>query len=438
MDVIERFVAAYEREYDYWDAVAGMARSTLEAALNSSGLRAIVSSRAKSVDRLSQKLQQRNRHKYYQTSAEIREDIADLAGVRVALYFPGQMEEVEQIIRSTLDVVHVKQFPEHSTPVPMNSATGVGVLPTKRRFVGYGARHFRAHIPSESLTGTGVRYATAIVEIQVASVLMHAWSEVEHDLVYKPLEGDLSASEYALLDQLNGLVLAGEIALEQLQSAGDERLTAASSPFRNHFELAEFLRSRLSAFGAEVSEPALGRVDILFAFLIQQGLASATAVSPYLEQLERDFERRPVAEQLADLMLSGDRRQYDAYRETSRSARQHSSRLVESRDRQRLSDAASPDDIGTFIQAWADLETALMELLGENAGERKPAPFSLLLRDARRRALIPESDYARLLKIRELRNKLTHGSPDNVRSEVVRRAAIQVREIAARFSTPAH
>ena len=48
---------------------------------------------------------------------------------------------------------------------------------------------------------------------------MHAWSEVEHDLVYKPLNGTLSEEELAILDELNGLVLAGEIALERLHIA---------------------------------------------------------------------------------------------------------------------------------------------------------------------------------------------------------------------------
>ena len=37
-------------------------------------------------------------------------------------------------------------------------------------------------------------------------MLMHAWSEVEHDLVYKPFSGNLSASELAILDEINGLV----------------------------------------------------------------------------------------------------------------------------------------------------------------------------------------------------------------------------------------
>lgn len=45
------------------------------------------------------------------------------------------------------------------------------------------------------------------------------WSEVEYDLVYKPLDGDFSGEEYALLDQLNGLAISAEIALENLQKA---------------------------------------------------------------------------------------------------------------------------------------------------------------------------------------------------------------------------
>lgn len=42
----------------------------------------------------------------------------------------------------------------------------------------------------------------------------------------KPLQGRLSDDEYAILDELNGLVMAGEIALERLQKAGEARVAA--------------------------------------------------------------------------------------------------------------------------------------------------------------------------------------------------------------------
>jgi ppGpp synthetase/RelA/SpoT-type nucleotidyltranferase len=87
--VIDAFVSEYERQFDFWDASARTARGLLEAELSSSGLRAIVTSRAKSVDRLVEKLRQRDRETPYSSVAQISGDIADLAGVRVALYFPG-------------------------------------------------------------------------------------------------------------------------------------------------------------------------------------------------------------------------------------------------------------------------------------------------------------------------------------------------------------
>ncbi len=259
MGVIDDFVSEYERQYDYWEASARVTRGILEAELDSAGLRAIVTSRAKSVERLLEKLRQRDRRTPYRSMKQISEDIPDLAGVRVALYFPGQIDEVERIIEQTLDVRVVKRFPadsgapngaETTAPGPHASMPSTSVGPStdhRQRFSGYGARHLRVYIPDSRLNENQKRYAAARIEVQVASVLMHAWSEVEHDLVYKPLEGLLSASEYALLDQLNGLVLAGEIALEQLQQAGDARVAAAETPFRDHYELAEFLRTRLAA-----------------------------------------------------------------------------------------------------------------------------------------------------------------------------------------------
>jgi hypothetical protein len=45
---------------------------------------------------------------------------------------------------------------------------------------------------------------------------MHAWAEIDHDLRYKPTQGVPSAEELATLDDVNGLVLTGEIALKRL------------------------------------------------------------------------------------------------------------------------------------------------------------------------------------------------------------------------------
>lgn len=75
---------------------------------------------------------------------------------------------------------------------------------------------------------------------------MHAWSEVEHDLVYKPLQGELSNEELMILDEINGLVLSGNIALERLQRAGIQRVSNESNTqFLNHYDFASFTLSRI-------------------------------------------------------------------------------------------------------------------------------------------------------------------------------------------------
>jgi hypothetical protein len=182
----------------------------------------------------------------------------------------------------------------------------------------------------ESSLGTAQqRYAEARVEIQVASVLMHAWSEVEHDLVYKPFEGTLSDEEYAILDELNGLVIADEIALERLQKAGETRVAASERHFENHFDLASHLLSRTAlATQGPLADSALGRVDLLFELLKRLNLLTPEQLKPFIESIHHDTERRPIAEQIIDRLLAEDESQYKMYEEI-RAARPLSTRADE-------------------------------------------------------------------------------------------------------------
>lgn len=426
--VIDDFVNEYERQFDFWEASARAARGLLETELASSGLRAIVTSRAKSVDRLADKLRVRDRERSYGSSAEIGQDIADRAGVRVALYFPGQMDEVEQVIRTMLDVQEDKRFPSQNEAddgkAGVQTAPGAPTRP--QRFSGYGARHFRVHIPESRLNAGQERYSSALIEVQVASVLMHAWSEVEHDLVYKPLEGDLSSSEYALLDQLNGLVLAGEIALEQLQQAGDARVTAAKTPFRNHYELAEFLRTRLSALGTVLTEATLGRVDVLFDFLAEQNSATASSVETSLDLLEQDFEQRPVAAQLADLMLSGDESRYEAYLAAMSISRHPSNRWRTTVEGLK---GNSPEKLalGEFVTAWVLIETLLKDIAESNFERMRPLP--ILIRQLQKRGLISLEQLKELDSMRDLRNRVLHGKAGDVTPDHLSEAAAILRAL---------
>jgi len=232
MTLTEEFLSHYKKQRDFYANAAKACAKECEAILIPSGIRAIVSNRAKRPDRLAKKIEERRKRKRYKELQDIFEDIPDLAGVRIALYFPDDRKEVETLINSSFVVEKSKIFPE---PRQLKKSG----LPYANRFSGYGAQHYHVRLKN-------VEYEEARIEIQVASVLMHAWAEVGHDLLYKQLTGDPSLSERALLDQINGLVLAGEIALEQLQNAIKSRLSLEEHEFNNHFELAAYLYDELN------------------------------------------------------------------------------------------------------------------------------------------------------------------------------------------------
>src|SRR6476661_4886361 len=112
MGIIEDFVARYRKEFDYYDQVARLVAQILEGNLQAAGIRSMVTARAKSAARLEAKIRQRSKAKDYQTVEAIEDDIVDLAGVRVALYFPAERAQVDTLVRDLFSVGSSKEFPE--------------------------------------------------------------------------------------------------------------------------------------------------------------------------------------------------------------------------------------------------------------------------------------------------------------------------------------
>ncbi|MGN5476902.1 hypothetical protein ACTMU2_07910 [Cupriavidus basilensis] len=258
--------------------------------------------------------------------------------------------EVDKIIRERFTVAKALVFEGSEDP------------PTRSDSLGIGPPTIDCSFREASLTDANMRFAEAKIEVRVASVLMHAWSEVEHDLVYKPLQGTSSEDELAILDELNGMVLAGEIALERLQRAAEARLSKQGASFENHYDLASFLIKYVRMKdGSELTEPVVGDVQVLFKFLQLLDISTAEELEPYLENLVPDSELRPVAEQIADQIIASDPARYNAY--------------AIARNQESPADLKFPfivdastirhDDhgaIGYFLSQWICLERFLREL----------------------------------------------------------------------------
>jgi ppGpp synthetase/RelA/SpoT-type nucleotidyltranferase len=419
VDLIAQFISQYTKEYDFYDKAARLAAQTIEAHLQAAGIRSMVTARAKSISRLEAKCRQReSRRGGYATIEEIVDDIVDLAGVRVALYFPAERDQVDGLItRLFKQVTPKKDFPVSSEPVRDGS-----------RFSGYSASHYRAQLKEEELGDSEKRYAAARIEVQVASVLMHAWAEVEHDLIYKPLAGDLSEEEYAILDQLNGLVIAGEIGLERLQKAGETRIGNSGRQFANHYDLAVYLLGRAASISDKpISESGLGRVDLLHDMIIRLGITTPRLLKRYLEALHDNFEIRPLAEQVIDALLIEDPARYDLYRAV-RAQRPWLSA------EQGSGDAQSYTQVGFFMAKWIELEALLRGSVPAKRPHGVVVPFG---KDLARLGLLDESMAFEFDRLRRMRNNLVHGIEAPASDELedaVRRIDAILAEILRRLN----
>lgn len=382
MDLISQFIENYKKKLNFYESAGHLAARQLETALQAAGIRAMVTSRAKSPQRLKSKVLRRNakREVPYKNMREIYEDIADLSGVRVSLYFPGDRDKANGLITDLFTILERKQFPEQSKPPTYN-----------KRFSGYWANHYRAHMKEESLDKSQKKYAAARIEIQVASVLMHAWSEVEHDLVYKPLQGTLSEEELAIIDELNGLVLAGEIALERLQSAGDERIRNKSATFGSQYELASYLYNYLSNnFRREDVELRMGNIELLFKLISKLKMNSVKEIEPVLKSVKFEKDRRNISQQIIDQIITGNEKRYHIYQDlrTGNSG-----------------DEAANSAVTYFFNQWVPLEHFLNRITYKSAPKTRGA-FNI--NTLKRMDILDKECINKIGALRKTRNVLIH------------------------------
>lgn len=303
--LIEQFVSNYAANFSAYEKVAQEMKTCLTDLLREKGVMAIVTTRAKDPERLMDKIQRTQRAEGfegkppYSTDAELWDAVHDLIGARVALYFPADMKLVDEVLRSHFTMVRpVKVFPYKVKDYDQLVQTGFSAYKRRvykgyedRRFDGYRAHHFHVQFPVSPITGL----RNPVIEVQVASVLMHAWSEVEHDLAYKTLMGTPSADEYACLDELNGLVIAGEMVLNRLNQLSRQRIINQTTPFESHFAMGIYLQNWLakqfnmdkSALLADQGDSdAVGNVSRLFKMYQAKNMHTPEMLDKELKKLE--------------------------------------------------------------------------------------------------------------------------------------------------------
>jgi len=125
-----------------------------------------VSSRAKSVESYRKKA---SKEKYKEPP---KNEIMDMAGVRVITYTDSDARKISEIIKEGFEI-----YPEYS--VDKTEELGIDR-------VGYRGIHYIANLGKERLKlPENQIFKGYFFEIQIRSILQHAWAEFEHDRNYK-------------------------------------------------------------------------------------------------------------------------------------------------------------------------------------------------------------------------------------------------------------
>ena len=199
-------VAKYKEIRPLYQDFADIAKSILADILGAANIKySSIEARAKEINKFGDKASKPSgldstKPKYLNPL----EDITDMAGVRVITFLPQTVEDVCSLIKREFTVWERDDKAEK--------------LISEGKF-GYQSIHFLVKMhPDRTELPEYRRYKDLILEIQVRTILQHAWAEMEHDIQYK------STMEIPALFQRRFVALAGllEIADREFQMLQDE------------------------------------------------------------------------------------------------------------------------------------------------------------------------------------------------------------------------
>jgi len=181
IEIKEKLLKEYESRQQLYVGYSLLVKNLLEEFLTEKNLKFQIFHRAKDKEKLAKKIDKKFKEdgKLYRSLNEIE----DLAGVRVVFYIEDDKKAAIQSLYEEFEKCISKSEEKYKPK-------------------GYQATHliFRLDKGRTRLAEYN-KYVNLTCEIQVVTILFHAWSEVEHDIIYKP-KGQKKILETLGLDNL--------------------------------------------------------------------------------------------------------------------------------------------------------------------------------------------------------------------------------------------
>lgn len=182
-EIVEKLLKDYENKYSLYSSFSSALARVLEEVLKSENIiYHSIESRAKSQKSLRNKLESGIVNPKYLG------DVQDLSGVRIIAYVNEDISKIEELISKNFDIKVLE----------VESKLGTDK-------VGYRSHHWKVSLSSLRLSlPEYIKFGGLYAELQVRTILQHAWAQIGHNQVYKPnvLLPDKIKRDFTLLSGL--------------------------------------------------------------------------------------------------------------------------------------------------------------------------------------------------------------------------------------------
>ncbi len=214
----------YSSRIELYNTVLNDLKQLVQTTLSRLPIRATVKGRVKTFESYYRKILKKLREKNLKGRLPA---VSDVIGIRVICPFLEDLNTAEQALRGAFRVVRVERK---------------GVERNVREF-GYESTHLLVQVPPTILAPFG-SHEKLLCEIQLQTILQEAWSEVEHDLVYKANISPYDETIKRKLAALNAMLTLSDIIFQEIRDY--------------QCQLYEMLRKRRESFSDSVQTAIIG------------------------------------------------------------------------------------------------------------------------------------------------------------------------------------
>ena len=195
----------YFKRQDVYEELGPKVEVIIKAALQNAAIQPhSITFRTKGAESLRKKIQDHPERKY-----ENLTDLTDLLGVRIISYYIDEVDAIWEVMKKEFDLDEKNCVDKRETDNPNE--------------FGYASLHLVASLgESRTRLSEYSRFSGMKFEIQIRTILQHAWAEIEHDHVYKT-KSTVPPDMRRIFSRISAMLEAADLDFQRVRNVASER-----------------------------------------------------------------------------------------------------------------------------------------------------------------------------------------------------------------------